>query len=139
MDKNTTLQRRHGNLVGDSNFTVGVEKKYSRLFFVLDVYHDMIFSRDGAFIYFSCQNLEHGSMLLEEKNDAIILWNNELQAFPLEKGYKALIENLSGSIIVAYLESAEEKAALEEIGAKVVDFYDENYDGDHSNPSYKIK
>lgn len=127
------------NLVGDSSLSQGVESKYIDIFMALDKNNNLLFSRDGSYIYFMSSDLSSGSLLLEEKDDSIIYLSNELKNFSDETVLNLILKYLKCNIIVPYIENSSLESIVKSLGGVKIDYQDENFEGSINLGTYMIK
>ena len=88
----------------------------------------MIYKEDDH-VYFLTEGVGNGSMLFQEKEDCVVLWSDDLHYENKEEMYLKIREEFKTTIIFPYVESFEEMKRLLEIGAKKIEFKDENDEG----------
>lgn len=87
----------------------------------------MIYEEDDH-VYFLTDGVGNGSMLFQEKEDCVVLWSDDLHYTNKGEVYLKIREEFKTTIIFPFVESIEEMNLLLEIGAKKIDFEDEEAD-----------
>ncbi len=82
---------------------------------------------DDDFIHFQTTDLRNGSLLLEEKKDKIIIWDNDLKLETYTALYKTFKNKLSVPICMVFIDTEIEYQTALEIEAVPFDFQRDYY------------
>lgn len=99
------------------------DQKYLSFLPMLKAGEDLLFYRDGNYLYFMSQSLKNGFALLEESDNSLIVWDNELTCIDRSELYQLILAYLTERLILVYIESAEEQALATSLGGVRIDFY----------------
>lgn len=83
--------------------------------------------REENYIYFLPDDSTLGSFLLEERPDRVIVWNNELKYNDYKNMYTQLRRCVDVPMYIVYIANEKEYNSLLELGAKPVEFNEEDY------------
>lgn len=103
-----------------------------------------LISEDGEYINFLNEDAK-GNLLLQDKKDCIIVWNNDIKNLTTENIYKLLLKVADKSLVFPYVDE-DEKKIITKLGGEKFDFA-KNYphedslctDYSHTYGSYIIK
>lgn len=79
------------------------------------------------FIHFQTTDLKEGSLLIEERNDKVILWNNDLNLSEYSSLYRKIRKELPVPIFIVYIDTEKEYTAVLQNEGKQTDFSEEDY------------
>ena len=86
---------------------------------------------EDTFVYFlPCSNVNclKGTLLLEEKEDCVVIWNNEIEDLDYADFYTNLSELICCDLLIVYLDNQDEYDQILSIGGECIEFTEGNYD-----------
>ena len=82
---------------------------------------------ESEFIHFQTVDLKNGSLLIEERYDKVIIWDNDLNLSEYSSLYEIIRKELPVTILVVYVDTEKEYVAVLQNNGKQTDFNEENY------------
>lgn len=88
-----------------------------------DINKFLLIYQDGEFIYFLDPDLK-GNLVLQEKENCLIIWSNEIKSISLEQLYSLFLNKLQTSILLPYIETEEELDAVKKLNGIKIELKD---------------
>ncbi|MCL2177208.1 MAG: hypothetical protein FWB72_04615 [Firmicutes bacterium] len=74
-----------------------------------------------SFVYFMSDNINDGQLLLEERDEGIIIWNNDIKHKSFFEMYDLLLGNIKQDFYFPCVETKEEVGAILSLGGVEID------------------
>lgn len=80
--------------------------------------HDLIVYQDEDFVYLLCtEPFRNGNIVFQLTEKLLILWSNDYKSKSSKEVFEIVLRNVTTDVLFPQVETAEERIALNELGA----------------------